>query len=221
MTRSAKRGPAGLGPVLWMAGLLAALASLWPETAGAQSFDCRNARSPDEFMVCRDPGLARLDQELATLQRAETDKLPKEARPGFDENAALFLNARRRCGESYRCLEQSYRNRIKEFQDLSTGPGDEAKSGTGTGSSTRRSSRTAETPPTPEPTTPAPATATLAPSPAPAGTLTPPPVAAAPPAPPAASAPPSRASDSATASARPSESTARAEPITPLPPKRT
>src|SRR5215204_3681760 len=184
MTRSAKRGPAGLGPVLWMAGLLAASASLWPEIAGAQSFDCRNARSPDEFMVCRDPGLARLDQELATLQRSETDKLPKEARPGFDENATLFQNARRRCGESYRCLEQSYRNRIKEFQDLSTGPGEDAKSGTGSGSPARRSGRTAETqPPAPEPTTPAPATATLAPSPAPAATLTPPPVAAAPPAP--------------------------------------
>src|SRR5215204_3066635 len=206
MTRSAKRGPAGLGPVLWMAALLAASASLWPDMAGAQSFDCRNARSPDELMVCRDPGLARLDQELATLQRSETDKLPKEARPGFDENAALFQNARRRCGESYRCLEQSYRNRIKEFQDLTSGRGDDAKSGTTAGSSTRRSSRTAETPTAPEPTAPAPApaaatlapppapAATLPPPPAPAATLAPPPFPAAPPAPPAASAPPPPAS---------------------------
>jgi uncharacterized protein len=113
MNRSTKRGP-----VLWMAGVLIASASLWPATSGAQNFDCRSARSPDELTVCRKPALARLDQELASLQRHDMDKLTKESRQAFKENDILFVKARRRCGTSQRCIEQSYRNRINEFQDL-------------------------------------------------------------------------------------------------------
>src|SRR5260370_5130492 len=35
--------------------------------AGAQSFDCRAARYPDELTICRESDLARLAQQLATL----------------------------------------------------------------------------------------------------------------------------------------------------------
>lgn len=114
-----------------MAGLFVAAASLWPATAAAQSFDCRSARSPNELVICREPGLARLDQQLAALQRSEIGKLPNEDRQAFEDHGVLFLNARRRCGESRRCIEQSYINRIKEFQEfLAASQPDEAKSGT-------------------------------------------------------------------------------------------
>lgn len=110
--------------------MVAGVAWLWPATAGAQSFDCATARSPDEMAICREPGLARLDQELATLQRHELRKLSEADREVYEQHGALFLNARRRCGDRHRCIEQSYRNRIKEFQEfLTASQPDAAKSG--------------------------------------------------------------------------------------------
>ena len=84
-------------------------------TASGQSFDCRKARSADEFTVCQESGLAQLDQELTSLKRLRKEKHHKAERDDADDNETAFLNARRRCGESRACIEQSYRNRIQEL----------------------------------------------------------------------------------------------------------
>src|SRR6266700_187044 len=59
-------------------GLLAAAAALRPDPAHAQSFDCRQARHQDEMVICHEPALAHLDQQLATLYREQIAKIPKE-----------------------------------------------------------------------------------------------------------------------------------------------
>jgi hypothetical protein len=82
--------------------------------ANGQSFDCRKARSADEFTICQESGLAQLDQELRSLKRQRKEKHHKAERDDADDNETAFLNARRRCGESRACIEQSYRNRIQE-----------------------------------------------------------------------------------------------------------
>jgi len=97
-------------------GLLAAAAALRPDPARAQSFDCRHARHQDEMVICHEPALAHLDQQLATLYRAQIAKIPKERQDAFQQHEALFLRARQKCQEDARCIEQSYRNRIKELE---------------------------------------------------------------------------------------------------------
>ena len=101
---------AGLGALLITAGLGASRAS-------AQSFNCRNAHYPDEKTICREPALGQLDQDLASAYSRVMQKLPRAERDAFDKNEDTFVTARRRCGEQRACIEQSYRNRIKELQD--------------------------------------------------------------------------------------------------------
>src|SRR5260370_9513093 len=86
--------------------------------AGAQSFDCRAARYPDELTICRESDLARLDQQLATLYHRQMGNLAQEQRDQFQRHEIYFLNARRRCGADSRCIELSYRNRIRELEGL-------------------------------------------------------------------------------------------------------
>ena len=74
-----------------------------------QSFDCHSAHAADEVTICHEPRLAKLDQDLAALQRNEAK------RDDVEGNEVAFLNARRRCGENRGCIEQSYRNRIQEL----------------------------------------------------------------------------------------------------------
>src|SRR5205807_4036337 len=47
------------------------------------------------------------------------EKHRKAERDEADDNETAFLNARRRCGESRTCIEQSYRNRIQELTQSS------------------------------------------------------------------------------------------------------
>ena len=75
-----------------------------------------NARAADEVTICHEPGLGKLDQDLAALRRQRQ----KADRDDVEDNEIAFLNARHRCGENRGCIEQSYRNRIQEFaQSLS------------------------------------------------------------------------------------------------------
>ena len=78
--------------------------------ASGQSFDCHSTRAADEVTICHEPGLAKLDQDLAALQRQRH----KPRRDDVEDNESAFLNARRRCGENRGCIEQSYRNRMQE-----------------------------------------------------------------------------------------------------------
>jgi uncharacterized protein len=95
-------------------------AALIGGTAHGQSFDCRRARSADEWTICQESGLAKLDQELASLKRQRKEKHHKAERDEADDNETAFLNARRRCRENRACLEQSYRNRIQELSRSSS-----------------------------------------------------------------------------------------------------
>jgi uncharacterized protein len=96
-------------------GLFVAAILIGTGAASGQSFDCRKARSADEMTICQESGLAQLDQELASLKRQRKEKHHKAEHDEADDNETPFLNARRRCGENHACIEQSYRNRIREL----------------------------------------------------------------------------------------------------------
>src|SRR5205085_7186933 len=94
------------------------IASAFDTPAGAQSFDCRNARSADEKAICQDSRLGELDKQLADAYDRAGSKLSKQEREEFENHETAFVNARRRCGENVGCIEQSYRNRLQELQAL-------------------------------------------------------------------------------------------------------
>jgi uncharacterized protein len=104
----------------FVASAIAAALAMPAAIAGAQSFDCRAARTADELIICQNGDLARLDQQLAAAYRRDLATLGPEQRDQFQHNEVAFLNARRRCGEDYRCIAQSYRNRILELQNLTS-----------------------------------------------------------------------------------------------------
>jgi uncharacterized protein YecT (DUF1311 family) len=83
--------------------------------AGAQSFDCRNARYADEKAICQDGRLGDLDKQLADTYDRAGNKLSKQERQQFEDNETAFVNARHRCGGNQACIEQSYRNRLQEL----------------------------------------------------------------------------------------------------------
>jgi len=122
-----------------LTGLFAA-AAIWPGPAGAQSFDCREARDRDELLICDQPGLARLDQQLATLYRQKIGNLPKERQDEFRQHEDYFLHARRGCHENYHCIEQSYKNRIQELENFASEE-ERERSGGATPSSDQTSER--------------------------------------------------------------------------------
>jgi uncharacterized protein len=114
------------------------IASAFDAPAGAQSFDCRNARSADEKAICQDSRLGELDKQLADVYDRAGGKLSKQERAEFENHETAFVNARRRCGENVGCIEQSYRNRVQEL--LSTLPEDQS-SRSGSRSDAKRSDR--------------------------------------------------------------------------------
>ena len=86
------------------------------QSAKAQSFDCRYARYADEKMICREPVLGRLDEELASIYRRVLLNLARSERDGLDKNEDAFVRTRHRCGSHRTCIEESYRKRMEELQ---------------------------------------------------------------------------------------------------------
>ena len=104
--------------------LLITLAAL---SANAQSFNCRFARYADEKMICTEPTLGPIDQELASIYRRVLLNLSRAERNELDKEEEAFVIARRRCGGDRACIEQSYRKRIQELQAML--PADAERSG--------------------------------------------------------------------------------------------
>ena len=82
----------------------------------AQSFNCRYAHHRDEKLICRDPGLAKLDEELASVYRRLILRLSRGEGEQLDRAEEAFVIARRKCGAQRACIEQKYRDRIRELE---------------------------------------------------------------------------------------------------------
>jgi uncharacterized protein len=103
---------------LFAAGLLALLiAARGIGQLKAQSFNCRYARHPDERAICQNPGLARLDEELASVYRRLLLRLPKQEGEQLYKEEDAFVILRSRCGVQHSCIEESYRQRLRQLKE--------------------------------------------------------------------------------------------------------
>jgi uncharacterized protein YecT (DUF1311 family) len=91
-----------------------------PSPAASPSFNCNNARTRSERMVCGSASLAAKDREMSSLfYRALADadgQTRRELRRTRDD----FLAYRERCS-SEACIAQSYDGRMREIRDIMAG----------------------------------------------------------------------------------------------------
>lgn len=96
---------------LWRAAFVSGALIALP--AQAASFDCTQARSPDEIAVCTNPGLSALDSEMGGLWYAYSRVPMLMGSNGNRQDAAqAFLATRRQCGKDVACLTRAYTARI-------------------------------------------------------------------------------------------------------------
>ena len=112
----ARRIPVSPG---FMSALVLAVAAL-VGAANAASFDCRKARTPDEVAVCADPLLSELDEIMADFYRrfrhyTENFDNAMGLQAQLVDEARDFLRRRAACGSDVRCLEEVYRQRIRQL----------------------------------------------------------------------------------------------------------
>ena len=95
--------------------LMAGASLLLIPSAQAQSFNCANARAPDEIAICEDGRLSRLDERLSHRFYRLRDSLYGPERARLDYTQSRWLDARHRCGFDRGCIAATYRARIAEL----------------------------------------------------------------------------------------------------------
>lgn len=85
--------------------------------AQAQSFNCRSADFPDEFLICDSPELSRLDERLDRVFRQNMSRLSRAEQRALDREEERWVISRRRCGRNYGCIEVHYEDRIDELTE--------------------------------------------------------------------------------------------------------
>jgi len=95
--------------------LITAAALLLPAAASAQSFNCRYARFADEVAICQSPLLSRLDERMSRIFY-ETRNDIDGTRDELDADQDAWLRTRRSCGRDDACIEDAYRDRIRELR---------------------------------------------------------------------------------------------------------
>jgi hypothetical protein len=83
------------------------------------SFNCRYARTRGEIAVCRDPGLASLDRQMAGQFNRAMSAASPGARLILQRSRNRFLKYRDSCG-SEACIAEAYHGRMREISDIAT-----------------------------------------------------------------------------------------------------
>ena len=87
-------------------------------TASARpSFNCRNARSRSERMVCSSDGLAARDRAMSSLFYSALADADPGTRAQLRRSRDRFLAYRERCG-SEACMADAYEGRMQEIRDI-------------------------------------------------------------------------------------------------------
>jgi uncharacterized protein len=82
---------------LRLIGLVSLLSLLLVQSAHAQSFNCRFARTSDEIAICNDARLSRLDERLSSRFYSLRDSLSGPDRVRLDQRQSAWLDSRHRC----------------------------------------------------------------------------------------------------------------------------
>ncbi|CAG4896311.1 lysozyme inhibitor LprI family protein [Paraburkholderia saeva] len=103
------------------------VATLPMHAAYAASFDCAQAKQPDERAICASRQLSEMDVEMAVRFGTLTGLVAMGTRSDMQDEQRAWLHARAACRVDERCLRTSYTQRIdtlkREYEQLkSRGP---------------------------------------------------------------------------------------------------
>jgi uncharacterized protein YecT (DUF1311 family) len=91
-----------------------------PQAGARPSFNCANARTRGEIAICKDPGLAALDRQMAAqFGRAMATARP-EQQAILQRTRNFFLGYRDRCPNNS-CIGDAYVGRMREIRDITEG----------------------------------------------------------------------------------------------------
>ena len=90
---------------------------LLPLAAFAASYDCTRADTAAEIAVCDNPGLNRMDEDLAVTYRSLLDRLPPRQAAHLRDDQRSWLVARDSCGADVRCLRARYQERMARLNE--------------------------------------------------------------------------------------------------------
>lgn len=89
-------------------------------TAARPSFNCRNARSRSERMVCSSNRLAAKDRAMSSIFYSALADADPRTRAELRRTRDRFLAYRERCG-SEACIAEAYDGRVAEIRDIMAG----------------------------------------------------------------------------------------------------
>jgi uncharacterized protein len=98
--------------------VLIALCLISTSRASAQSFNCLNASTPTEQVICNYPYLGDLDEEMASRYFTLRNAVGSRTRNILQADQRNWLKQRNGCGYDYRCVESAYLNRIWELWNI-------------------------------------------------------------------------------------------------------
>ena len=93
-----------------------------PRAFSNPSYDCRDARTRTEIMVCRSDRLARADRRMAAMYDNAMAAADPDTRRLLRRTRDAFLAYRERCGTEA-CIAQAYEGREAEIRDIMTARG--------------------------------------------------------------------------------------------------
>ena len=96
--------------------IAAGFALTFSAPAHAASFDCNQARTPDEIAICENRDLNDMDVRMATLLDIAKGFVLMGERGAIQDDQREWLRQRQRCGGDFDCLRRSYRKRIGELE---------------------------------------------------------------------------------------------------------
>lgn len=91
--------------------------ALLPMIAQTASYDCTRATTAAEIAVCNNPGLNRMDEDLAVQYRSLLNQLPPRRADALRDDQRSWLVARNSCGADVRCLRARYEERIARLNE--------------------------------------------------------------------------------------------------------
>ncbi|HRC72233.1 MAG TPA: lysozyme inhibitor LprI family protein [Candidatus Competibacter sp.] len=92
-------------------------AGLIPFAAPAASYDCTRADTAAEIAVCSNPGLNRMDEDLAVEYRSLLKRLPPRRAELVRQDQRSWIMARDSCGADVRCLRARYQERSARLNE--------------------------------------------------------------------------------------------------------
>jgi uncharacterized protein len=80
------------------------------------SFDCAQARLPDEKAICASRQLSELDVEMSVRYQMLTGLVAMGTRAQMQDEQHAWLETRKQCGTNQACLTQAYQQRINSLK---------------------------------------------------------------------------------------------------------